>query len=124
MLGIEHGENAASFLLHALDLVKLGKRRHARLVGQYVLAVAHGGKADVGAVAGNGGGDDDLDRSVFKDRTRVGNALGFRILGREGCSEVILDRMEGDEFRTGPLEAVHLPVDMGVIDADGGKFQV
>ncbi len=43
MLGIEHAIDAPGLALHPPDLVELGKAGHARLVGEHILAVAHGG---------------------------------------------------------------------------------
>ena len=42
----------------------------------------------------------------------------------KGLGQVIFDGVEGDELGAGALEAIHLSIDMGVVDADGGKFDV
>ncbi|MNY47747.1 hypothetical protein D3C86_1830380 [compost metagenome] len=86
--------------------------------------MAHRGQADIGAVAGNGGSDHHGDGVILEDRGRVGDPPGFGEALGEGLGEIVLDGMEGDELGAGALEALHLAIDMGVVDADGGKLDV
>ncbi|MNL52894.1 hypothetical protein D3C87_1761030 [compost metagenome] len=86
--------------------------------------MAHGGKADIGAVAGNGGGDHHRDRVILEDSRRVSDPPGFGEALGEGLGEIVLDGMEGDELGAGALQALYLAIDMGVVDADGGKLDI
>ncbi|MNT68709.1 hypothetical protein D3C72_2069630 [compost metagenome] len=124
MLGIEHRIDAAGLLLHALELLELGEGGHARLVGQHVLAMLHGGNGDRGPIGRNGRGQHHRYGGVFQDGARIADAPGLGISGGEGRREVVLDGVEGDELGAGILEAVNLAIDMAVIDADGGKLDV
>jgi hypothetical protein len=124
MFGIEHAIDAAGFLLDALDFFQLGEGRHARFVGQDILAVLHCSNGNRGTIGRNGGRRDDRDGLVFQNFPGVSNALGFWKLLGKGGGQIVFHGVEGDELGAGALEAVHLPIDVAVVDADGGKFQV
>ena len=125
MLGIQHRENAAGLGLYVAQGAQFVEADHARLVAHHVLAVAHGSGRNLGAVAGDGGGEDQLDRGVLEDRGAVGHPLRLRISGAERLGgQVVLDGMESHKVRP-PLaqQAIDLPVDVAVVEADGGEMQ-
>ena len=76
----------------------------------------------VRTVRRNGSRGDDGDGLVFQNFPGVGDAPGFRKLLAECLGQIILDGVEGDELSTRALEALHLTIDVAVVDADGGKF--
>ena len=79
------------------------------------IAARSAGMAEVSTTAMDG---------IFKNGPRIADPLGLGIFGAEGGGEIVLDGVEGDELGAGILEAIHLAIDMGVIDADGGKLDI
>jgi hypothetical protein len=96
-------------------------RGHARLVAHHVLAVPHRLDRDRRAFVEDGRGQHHVHRLVLEDGALVGDAFGLRILLPERFGQFVLDRVKRHELGTGGEQAVDLPIDMVVIDADNGE---
>jgi hypothetical protein len=120
MLGKAHRINQSGLGLNLAHRGKLLKRRDARLVGHEILAVAHDVDAERGALARNGGADDQLDRLVVQNFSPVADALGMRIFFDKPVEQAAV-RVKRDKLAAGGQQAVDLPENVAVIDADDRK---
>ncbi len=122
MLGVTNRIDPPGLRLHGPQFGELRQRGHPRLVAHHVLAVPHRGNRYLGALIQDGRRRHQRNRLVLEYGPPVSHPLGLRILLRERHGEVVLWRIEGHELRPLPQQAIDLPVDMAVVEADGGEL--
>jgi hypothetical protein len=119
-LGEQHEVLLARLRVRGAQRRELLGARRAGLVGEHVLAGVHGGDADFGAVAGDRGGDHDVDvRERVVDR---GDGTRRLVLRRQPRTDPILGRHDRDQVRASVAQTRRELHDVQMVGADDSKL--